>query len=131
LSRPTEVVLSVSKLRDVYDPFKLTEWLWGCAPFTQRLVHKELEWNAGVFASVPRHSRHDAGVFYHVSRIAWLVNNYPKDSIAIATLPIRTAPFLVENGNHRLAAAIVRKESTIKALISGDVGVMQPYMEEE
>ena len=60
----------------------------------------------------------------HIERIAYLVENYDGVPILLDVGEPSlgcTVPWLIEDGNHRLAAAFYRKEKTILALVLGNI----------
>lgn len=80
----------------------------------------------------------------HIQKIAWFVVNGFDDPISLEvgsqSLGVLPPEHIVDDGNHRLAAAIMRKEKTIKAKIGGscrdaqEMGLWAPndaYIESE
>ncbi|MGQ8631003.1 hypothetical protein ACUTJJ_05900 [Agrobacterium sp. DKPNP3] len=70
---------------------------------------------------------------FHIRRIAFFVQNgLPDDEhrIRIAVDAMDRSPVRIDNGNHRLAATFIRKESTVKALLyyfeASDVAAFLP-----
>ena len=98
---------------------------WGVGKFTTEHVHKAIENNR--LSSLPHDpSRRNLSTRrYHIQRIAWLAVNGWTDPIQIDVgVPelCSHVDWIVIDGNHRLAAAIVRGDKTISAAVSGSVG---------
>lgn len=122
------VKLSVPRLKVAYNPFRLTEWLWGCPQFTEMDVVTGVPWGEQVIAEM--HLRHGATVDNEIRRIHELMARGWDDPIIVCTdYFLHGARIMVEEGNHRFAAAIVRGDKTIDAIPVGDMRIIKHYME--
>lgn len=79
---------------------------------------------------VKAYSRFAAGIPYpdtgaHEVRIAWFVANGWKDPILIDVGIPGFSNFYVDDGNHRLAAALIRGDETITANIQGAMSLIE------
>lgn len=107
--------LPVGKLKDLCNPFGVNT-PWG-VKVTQADVRRALASN-GLVAT--------PGGDNHAGRIAYLVRHKADDAISIDVGcpslgdPCLTWPVL--DGNHRLAAAIFRKDETISTTVDGELG---------
>lgn len=122
--------LDVDKLKQLYNPLILEKWIWGSHGVTREAV--EMAVKAKHFESEVKHNKHGfEKSAYHCQRIAYLVEHKDTTPIHLYGAGMWGVPFIVENGNHRLAAAIVRGDKTIRATMSGDVKKLAPYLAEE
>ncbi|MGV1908345.1 hypothetical protein [Agrobacterium cavarae] len=113
--------VAVHELRGRVNPLGGT--LWGCAPIregevTHAVAQGELEgrhWD-GVKDELHGPNSRD----FHIRRIAFFVENgLPDDDyrIRLAIDATDRSPIRIDNGNHRLAAAFIRDDPTVKALL--------------
>ena len=124
--------VSVKKLLELYpesDPFKYP--IWGDWVLNEEEVYRCVE--KGMFEKTPQQrpkTNYEAwlGDFldhaFHAKRVAWLVVDGWNDPIHIdvGVPSLGYEPdYVVDDGNHRLAAAILRGDETILAECSGDV----------
>ncbi len=120
------VSLPVANIRAHFDPLATPPW--GCAPIAREEVLHAIA-SGGLAHEYPRTiggadwSRED-----HIARIAYLSLhgwNTPLDiDVGVPSLGCHVAwPIL--DGNHRLAAAIVRGDLTIAASVGGDMDLAQ------
>jgi hypothetical protein len=127
----TLVSVQVSRIAEHIDLFNYPPW--GCDPFSQNDVLKA----TAVGDVRPNPVPLDAPVSEHIARIAWLVIhgwNSEKDPIEIDVEPIdidvgcpEIATWDILNildGNHRICAAMVRKDETILCSVGGSVDEM-------
>lgn len=70
----------------------------------------------------------DAPMDYHLRRIAYLVRNFPEDSIGIE---VDFSGPVIWDGNHRLCAALIRREPTIHISASGYLDFMLKNLAQE
>lgn len=118
--------LDVKALITAYDPFRLQRWIWGCGQVTRLgIKHAIIDKR---FAKVIAHGANGVDSDYHNERIAYLVENKDVMPIHIYGTAVLNSPFIVENGNHRLAAAMIRGDKTINATMSGNVSLLRPYL---
>lgn len=116
-----EYAVSVEKLREKFDPFLLAPWLWDCPEFVPAVVSNFL--NGHVTTPV-------GAVLHHAARIANFVRRPQAAPILLSTdFPLPGRPIAVEDGNHRFAAAIVRGDKSIKAIVVGDPSKIAPLLE--
>lgn len=117
--------VSVESITDYWDP--MYDDIWACGRISIQDVKncKELELGSKAFSENDENLK---SWRYNVARIAWFVkngwSNCRKDTqpILIEVSCIDDFhPIYVVDGNHRLAAAIVRGEEFILAEISGDL----------
>lgn len=126
--------LSVPLLRNVVDPYSLSLWLWGVQVneddvawcVTRPNLTKEYE-----FDDYLRHG--DSSKRTHAVRIAKFVLAPSSVPILISTdYGMNNVGFAVEDGNHRLAAAIYARRSVIKATMVGSVyGIIERFLHSE
>ena len=113
--------ISISKLKEIYNPFESIIWHVLETPLTVEEITEAIQYNnftnlqSEEFATSRQH---------HVLRIAWLVlnwsDNFPIDiDFGCPNLGYPTRE-LVEDGNHRLAAAIYMNKDFINANCSGE-----------
>ncbi len=111
------VHVPVARIESLWSPFRGR--LWSCRAVRMREVAVALEKRA--FKKTPWSPKWTAQE--HAQRIAWLVAHGWADAIQIDVgVPgyLTYLPHdLVTDGNHRLAAAIFRKDETILADVSG------------
>lgn len=112
------VLLPTAKVLKLCNPLRTSPWDAGRV--TKKMVRQCLKnrW----FSSSP--VGHDATAELHASRIAFLVENGWRDSIAIDVgIPAMNCcvNWLVLDGNHRLAAAGFRGDKEILAMVDGDL----------
>jgi hypothetical protein len=103
----------VADLRMLYDPFETSPWL-GIEAIDPDDVATAIEHED--FSADPCQSNEQSMAF-HVSRIAYLVVH--PDSNPIDVVPTNVGSFTLEDGFHRLAAAIYRGDQTIKVAFGG------------
>jgi hypothetical protein len=117
------VTLSVPLLQGVFDPYKLARWLWGCRPFTVQDVK-----TFGVTETIV-HAYHGTDWHDEAARIRYLMDVGWNDPIEVCTdYRIVGRDIMVEEGNHRFAAAIARGDKTIAALAIGDMDIIRRYI---
>lgn len=120
------VQLPVANLRINFDPLAAPPW--GCAAITKQEVLLAAK-GGGLSTQHPKTiARADWSRKQHISRIAYLVLHgwtAPIDiDVGVPSLGCYVAwPIL--DGNHRLAAAIVRGDLTIEASVSGAMDLAQ------
>lgn len=115
-----DVLVSVKRIQSVWQPYSMR--LWGRQVVSKAEVKRELD--HGHFIGRPWEPKWTA--LQHAQRIAWLVVNGWEDAIEIDVgVPGLTSgnilSDLITDGNHRLAAAIYRKDETILSQVSGDL----------
>lgn len=113
--------ISVPELRAQVDP--LNGSLWGCAAIQEDEVKRAVmqgnfetqHWD-GVKDSLHGPDSRD----FHIARIAFFVQSGLPDDIHRIRLSIDDldqSPIRIDNGNHRVAAAFIRNDPTVKALL--------------
>ena len=110
---PLDVVISyINPLQD--DP-------WGCG-LTLEMVNDAIEDRAYHPAPV-EYGEEDPMV--HAMRIAWLVENGWQDEIVfdVGVTPDTISKYPITDGNHRLAAAILREDTHILICPDGDLDI--------
>jgi hypothetical protein len=123
-SSDTLVSVQVSRLAEHIDPFDYPPW--DCDPFSQDDVLRA----TAVEDVRPNPVLLDAPVSEHIARIAWLVIhgwNPMEDPIEIDVGCPEIASWdslSVLDGNHRICAAMVRKDETILCSVGGSVDEM-------
>lgn len=117
-----KVLVSVAKVAAVYNPFQLAWWLWGCAPFGPAEVLKAKPHTG-------QHAHHGTTQEFEVGRIKYLVEHVADDPIIICTdYHLFGTEIMIEEGNHRFAAAIVRRDRYISAVWVGDFTKVMGYL---
>lgn len=117
----TEYTVSVERLKKEFNPFNLAPWLWDCPVFDPIVVKNFLNG----YVTTP-----DSSVLGHASRIANFVRRPQSAPILLSTdFPLPGSNLAVEDGNHRFAAAIVRGDQSIKAIVVGDPTILAPLLE--
>lgn len=119
------VLLPLARLTRVCNPFLDNPWL---QPVTKKAVATALiagELEPRSYQTIRQHSD---TLQFHIARIAYLVVNGWQEAIDLdigcELMPVsywRLPEHPVVDGNHRLAAAIFRKDRFISATVSGDV----------
>lgn len=115
-----EVSINVRMLSRICNPF--VESPWGVGLVSTRMVSNAIR--EGRFSPSPVPVGHDAPVSQHEARIAYLVVHGWKDAIEIDVgVPAMQCniSWIVSDGNHRLGAAIFKKDKAILAYVSGDL----------
>lgn len=106
---------------EVDDPIKPQEVLDCIARGEEALVDTPL-WTAIVFKKTRVSAEENR--LRHIQKVAWFVKNPAKDPISIevgcARLGVRI-DHIIEDGNHRLAAAIIRGDKSIAARVGGGI----------
>jgi hypothetical protein len=112
----------VMELQKYVNP--LSGWLWGCAPIAPSEIVAAVA--AQQFEEVPWDRAKDrlqgpAGRDFHIGRIAYFVaNGLPSDGYAVQIdldLQPDDREIGIVNGNHRIAAAILRGDAQIDATV--------------
>ena len=117
---PKPVAIPISRLRKHCDPFENSPWeVEGITP--------ALVCSAAILNEVysqPIQPR-EADIQKHIQRIAYFLLHGWDDPICIDVgvpgFPGYRASWLVTDGNHRLAAAIIRGDEIIKAWVDGSI----------
>lgn len=115
------VVVKVRSLQRFCDPYAHTVWHGMKTPLRISEVSEALGRGAvhggHLEASVlTPHARER-----HVERVAWFVVHGWEDPITIDVDMARHDDWMIDDGNHRFAAAIYRGDETIEALVYGQV----------
>lgn len=96
---------------------------WGCGQFL-RATHVRAAIEAENYITTPLYGVNDADPLIHAQRIAWLVRTGWEDAIEI-DVGIPNMGYIPEwpivDGNHRLYAALLRRDKTILTTITGDL----------
>lgn len=111
--------IPVAAIKRVCNPFRSTPWT---RRVTRAMVAKQLE--AGNFYARPLDGNPDVAPELHAGRIAYFVKHGWKDAIGIDVgVPSMGCHvrWPVQDGNHRLAAAIYRDDKSILADVDGSV----------
>lgn len=112
--------VSVSRLAGLAHPLRSDVWGLG-RPLDAAQVRRSLR--EGAFERAPCSAKRPAA--WHARRIAWLMHEGWRDPISLdvgcPSFPGYRPGWLVVDGNHRLAAAILRRDRTIAALVDGEV----------
>ena len=115
------IQLPISNLKELCNPFGLHS-PWGVS-VTQADVRKALK-DVRLVAT--------PGGDDHAGRIAYLVLNIATDAISLdvgcPSLGLPTPSWPVLDGNHRLAAAIFRKDVTILGSVDGELGYAEQLL---
>lgn len=107
--------LKVSRILRDHDPFKAFAFQWGEVDVTS-----VLDCSAAEMVAKPCLITAPAGWReYHIGRIAWMVTHPTKCDDPIDVYVSATRRLFVENGNHRLAAAVVRGDDEIAVRLYG------------
>jgi hypothetical protein len=112
------VLLPTAKVLKLCHPLRSSPWDAG--PITKRMVQEHLrnQWFC------PSPVDHGATAEQHAGRIAFLVNSGWRDAIeidvGIPSMGCHVA-WPVLDGNHRLAAASLRRDEQILAFVAGDL----------
>lgn len=112
-----EFDVPVDALREMFDPFENPPW-WGIDKIHPSEITTALQKN--YLDSNP----HQPNIMdpptkeYHIRRIAYLVKHPANDAIYI--IPNGRGGYEIDDGYHRLAAAIYRGDDTIKMAFGGD-----------
>ncbi len=106
--------VSVDALAQIYDPFNDPPWI-GVATITKNDIKIAIKY--GNLEQRPRTEFTPLTKDFHVARIAYLVAH--PDPTPITIIKRRDGDFELDDGFHRLAAAIYRGDETIKAAFEG------------
>lgn len=115
------VKLSVERLKELCDPYEMA---WGCGRIYETEVQQAIwgrRFRYEPFSLLSESEKSDK--LYHVKRIAYFVEHGWNDPISIDVgVPGLSEPeWLIEDGNHRLAAAIYLRDKEILAEVSGSL----------
>jgi hypothetical protein len=125
--------VSVSRLKAKNDPFDTLVWWKDLdTPLTIEEVTEVVEQgclqapDSTKYNEETRCSRKK-----HIERVAWLVvHGWDRPiHIDVGVAGFSDPTWLVGDGNHRLAAAIVREDDYIEALVSGSIARLQNLLE--
>lgn len=122
--------VDVIKFQKRCDPIRDNCWGLDC-PITQKDVETAVNTNILLEPKVTLINR-DIRKIDHIARIAWFVVNGWNDPIDIdvGVPSLGCYPkWPLEDGNHRLAAAIIRGDRVIPAYMSGSVNEIQKFLE--
>ena len=108
------LILPLSQITQFCNPFESVVWRGLQTPILLSEIDDAIESNAYQDANKP-YSKMFISRKEHIKRIAYLVINKQTDPIEIET----EANWLVNDGNHRLAAAIYRNDETINVAFYG------------
>jgi hypothetical protein len=109
--------LSVKELSQIWNPIEENVWDYK-KPITRWEVRREIRLSHFVSNSYSDDFDGEWTRIKHIRRIAWLVVNGWKDPIRIRYL--KHLGIHVHDGNHRLAASLIRKDSYIMANVLGN-----------
>lgn len=110
--------LAAHKIKEIYDPVEDSVWGWGIEPSYEQIA-KCVE--SADLLQIDAHTgmmHREMAKYNHSARIAYFVLNPPLDAIAIEMS--LDGHINIEDGNHRLAAAIFANRE-IKAILSGSI----------
>lgn len=117
-------IISVEKLKKFCNPFNGCCWKDLEYPLSKTEIKKQLLWNTiHPDDAYNKNSRQD-----HIERIAWFViNSWTKPiDIDVGVPSLGCYPkWLIQDGNHRFAAAIIRGDKTIEATMSGSINLIK------
>jgi len=117
--------ISVNKLKVHWNPFTENPWLYIGTPITRTEVRREIQ-KGRLNAEPGGIKRID-----HIRRVAYLVVNGWSDPIEVdfgcPTIAPSSTHLEVSDGNHRLAAAIYRKDPTILTSAAGEVDFIEEF----
>jgi hypothetical protein len=117
------VEIPLKQLAQRCDPF--VESPWGSSKVTRDMVKSAIE--AGDLEATPfnpKQADHSGSQKYHTRRIAYLAVNGWSDPISIDVGVPGLGCYVdwfIDDGNHRVAAALVMGRETISAEVSGDM----------
>lgn len=113
------VSIPIRRLAKVCNPLSVNPW--SCIPFGKKEIAKSLR--VGEFVSYSKPVPDDTfNCWPHANRIAYLIRKGWSDAIEIDVgIPsLGYSPeWMIIDGNHRLAAAIYRKDKSILATVGG------------
>lgn len=121
----SNIKLDLDKIKEVWNPFKNIIWVTLETPITEEEITSAIENNQLIHPDSPKKMYlnfwDESTREEHIQRIAWLVVNYNENfPIEIDFgIPELGAYFAFIDGNHRMAAAIYRKEKYIRVSASG------------
>lgn len=126
--------ISVHELRAQVDP--LNGVLWGCGAIQEDEVKRAITQGAletQHWDDVKDDLHGPDSRDFHIGQIAFFVKNgLPDDNyrIRLGVDAMDQSPIRIDNGNHRLAAAFIRNDPTVKALLyyfdASDVSAVLP-----
>lgn len=119
-------IISVEKLENFCNPFDGCCWKELERPITKKEIQKQVLLNETIHPlNLPINSYYREN---HIKRIAWFVINgwtEPIDiDVGVPSLGCYVK-WLIQDGNHRFAAAIMRNDKTIAATMSGSIDLMK------
>lgn len=128
-SKPIKI--SLDKLTQVWNPFYGCIWVKIDSPITKEEIANAIRKQQFITPDVPKPK--DAiwdisSKEQHIQRIAWFVCNFSDDyPIEIDFGIPGYCNLQVDDGNHRLAAAIYSEKEFILAICGGDVSEIEKY----
>lgn len=116
---PKPHLLRVAKLKSMYGFEIATIWHHVDKPIStyeikEAIQNKDFEPIPAKYAFTQERLHGHSAREYHIRRIAYISVNWVEDPISITLKP---PDWPIEDGNHRLAAAIIRKEDFIQAWV--------------
>ena|ERR1700733_1556486 len=116
------VLIPVANLAELHNPFECSPWGWGSCSLdavTVAIQQKRFESKPNFLIDTLQDSKE-----FDIARIAYLVETGWSDPINIDVgVPALGCyiDWMITDGNHRLGAAIYRKDEFISAVVDGDI----------
>ena len=117
------IYLPVSKLKELCDPFQFHPW---GVKVSETLVQNAI--NCGDLLGVPINTLKNSTANDHAARVAYFVVTGFQDPISLDVgIPSMgySVDWMITDGNHRLAAAILSGLETVPAEFSGEIEVFK------
>lgn len=125
------MLISVDKLAERCNPFESHCWRDLESPITKDEVQKSLDDEVYLMPDpAPNSSSVITGRGKHIRLIAWFVKHGWVDPIGVDVgIPgLCHVAWLIQDGNHRFAAAIFRGDTTVGADMQGSVKEIQSFI---
>lgn len=122
----TDPVYNVAlKYLKPYSAFNHTVWRWIKTPITREEIELAIQDKRFYLQQLDRDCKRKT----HISRIAYMVVNWKDDpidiDIGVPSITGYQPNWIIQDGNHRLAAAFYLKKRSIKAYISGQCDLIE------
>jgi len=115
--------LSIEFIKEISNPFK--DQVWPCYGLLSNDLIKNSEALEQPYSEIDDGYDDSWIINHHASRVKWLVENGWDDPIII---DVGCHGSTILDGNHRLAAAIYKKDESILCLVDGQLDLIKDHV---